>query len=45
MNCRIESERFFDRQGGRVKIAAGVAKATSRTILHPTTQPGEKKAA
>jgi hypothetical protein len=27
MNCRIESERFFDRQGGRVKIAAGIAKA------------------
>jgi hypothetical protein len=26
MNCRTESERFCVRQGGRDKIAAGVAK-------------------
>ncbi|MBM4102437.1 MAG: hypothetical protein FJ263_00090 [Planctomycetes bacterium] len=26
MNCRTESERFCGRQGGRGKIAAGVAE-------------------
>ena len=44
MNCRNESERFFARQGGRVKIAAGIAKAMSRTILRPTTPPNGKQA-
>jgi len=32
-------------QGGRAKIAAGVAKATSRTILRPTTMQVEIAAA
>jgi hypothetical protein len=44
MNCRTESERFFlPRQGGRDKIAAGVAKATSRTILARQHSQAEKK--
>ena len=43
MNCRIESERFFDWQGAKDKIAAGVAKATSRTISGLTTQFRRKK--
>jgi hypothetical protein len=32
-------------QGGKDKIAAGVAKATSRTILRPTTKQVEIAAA
>jgi hypothetical protein len=43
MNCRIESERFFDWQGAKAKIATGVAKATSRTISGLTTQSRRKK--
>ncbi len=43
MNCRIESERFFDSQGAKAKIAAGVAKATSKTISGLTTQSRRKK--
>jgi len=32
-------------QGGRAKIAAGIAKAISRTILRPTTRQVEIAAA
>ena len=43
MNCRTESERFLGWQGGRGKIATGVAKATSRTILpRQRSQPKNK---
>jgi len=42
MNCCTESERFSGWQGGKVKIAAGVAKATSRTYFGLTTPPGGK---
>lgn len=45
MNCSTESARFFALQGGRCKIAAGVAKVTLRTILCLTTPQAEKLAA
>ena len=48
MTCRTENERFFDMQGGRGKIAAGIVKAISRTILtrqrsRPENKPFEYK--
>ena len=36
-----ERQRNFHMQDGRDKIAAGIAKAISRTILRPTTQQVE----
>ncbi len=48
MTCRTENERFFGMQGGRGKIAAGIAKAISRTVLtrqrsRPENKPFEYK--
>lgn len=43
MSFSTENERFFSMQGGRDKIAAGIAKAISRTILAlPTQQTGKR---
>jgi len=43
MNCCTENERFFAMQGGRDKIAAGIAKAISRTILFRQRSRAENK--
>jgi hypothetical protein len=42
MNCCIESERFCDRQGGRGKIAADVAKYYVEDDFDPANAAGHK---
>jgi hypothetical protein len=42
MNCRTESKRFCDRQGGRNKIAAGVAKYYVEDDFGPANTAGYK---
>ena len=43
MSFSTENERFFALQGGRGKIAAGIAKAISRTILSRQHSRAEKE--
>jgi hypothetical protein len=42
MNCRTESERLFARQGGRAKIAAGVAEYYVEDDFAPDNAAGRK---